>query len=250
VADGGSFSGRIALVTGGSGGIGAALCRALAAEGAEVAVGYGSNRAAAESLVAELSVESRTGGGRCGAFEGDLSDPDGPARLVADVERDLGPIDVLVANHGVARMVAYEDVDATAFDHTLAINLRAPFLLARAVLSGMRARRYGRILFMSSSAAFRGGIIGADYAASKSGLHGMTHFLASRVAPDGVTVNALAPGLIATPMLPGDPQELARIIPVGRVGRPEEVADAAVAILRNAYMTNHVISIDGGLHPT
>jgi 3-oxoacyl-[acyl-carrier protein] reductase len=146
-------------------------------------------------------------------------------------------------------MAAYEDVDAAAFDHTLAINLRAPFMLARAVLPGMRARRYGRILFMSSSFAFRGGIIGADYAASKSGLHGMTHFLASRVAADGVTLNALAPGLIETPMLPGDPQELARIIPVGRVGRPEEVADAALAILRNAYMTNHVISIDGGLHP-
>lgn len=252
MADGGTLSGRISLVTGGSGGIGAAISRALVGEGARVAIGYGSNAEAAEALVAELSgiVGGSTDGARpAAAFGSDLSDPRGPEQLVADVEGALGPIEVLVANHGFARQARYDDVDAEAFDRTIAINLRAPFLLARAVLPGMRARGYGRILFMSSMAAFRGGIVGPDYAASKSGLHGMTHFLASRVAADGVTVNALAPGLIETPMLPGDPQELGRNIPVGRVGRPEEVADMAVAMLRNAYLTNHVVSVDGGIHP-
>lgn len=244
--DEGQFAGRIALVTGGSGGIGAAICRALTEHDAVVAVAYGSNAAAAEVLAAELSAR---GAERAGAFGVDLEDREGPRQLVEQVERALGPIDILVANHGIAHVASYEDVDAAAFDSTVAINLRAPFLAAQAVLPGMRERGYGRILFMSSAAAFRGGVVGPHYAASKAGLHGLTHFLASRTAADGVTVNAIAPGFVDTPMLPGDPAELGRMVPVGRVGRPEEVADLALAVLRNAFMTNHVLSIDGGIHP-
>ncbi len=178
-----------------------------------------------------------------------MSDPAAPAALIASAEDALGPVDILVANHGLARKRSYEDVDAAAFDRTLAVNLRAPFLLAQRVLAGMRARRFGRILFMSSTAAFRGGVVGPDYAASKAGLHGLTYFLANRTAGDGVTVDAIAPGFVETPMLPGDADELARMVPVGRVGRPEEVADLAVAVLSNGYMTNHVLGIDGGMHP-
>ena len=114
----------------------------------------------------------------------------------------------------------------------------------------MRERRYGRILFTSSVAALTGGIIGPHYASSKAALHGLTHFLASRVAADGVTVNTIAPALIEdTGMLPGDPSELARRVPVGRLGRPAEAADLMIAILRNGYLTNQVISLDGGMHP-
>jgi 3-oxoacyl-[acyl-carrier protein] reductase len=103
---------------------------------------------------------------------------------------------------------------------------------------------------MSSVAAFTGGIVGPHYAASKSGLHGLTHSLASRFAPSGVTVNALAPALITnTGMLPGDPEQLRSRVPLGRLGRPEEVADLALSVLRNPYLTNQVISIDGGMHP-
>jgi 3-oxoacyl-[acyl-carrier protein] reductase len=221
------------------------LCRALAADDAAVALAYGSNAPAAERLARELS---RDGGGAA-AFRADLEDPSAPARLVDDVERAFGAVDVLVANHGAGVRVAYEDVDAAAFDRLLAINLRAPFLLAQRVLPGMRERRYGRILFVSSTAAFRGGVIGPHYAASKAGLHGLTYFLAGRTAPDGVTVNAIAPGFIETEMLPEDPGALAGSIPVGRVGRPEEVADLALAILRNGYLTSHVIDIDGGMNP-
>ena len=102
----------------------------------------------------------------------------------------------------------------------------------------------------STVAAFTGGIVGPHYAASKAGLHGLTHFLASRLAASGVTVNALAPALITeTGMLPGDPAQLSRQIPVGRLGHPSEVADLAAAILANAYLTNQVISLDGGIHP-
>jgi 3-oxoacyl-[acyl-carrier protein] reductase len=130
------------------------------------------------------------------------------------------------------------------------VNLRAPYLLARRVLPGMRARRFGRILFTSSVAALTGGIVGPRYAASRAALHGLTHCLAAHVAGDGVTVNAIAPALIEeTGMLPGDPGDLARRVPVGRLRRPGEVADFALAVLRNGYVTNQVMSIDGWMHP-
>ena len=240
-----SLAGRVALVTGASGGIGAALSRALSDAGTSVAVSYGNSRSAATALASSLAAD----GGSAAAFGADMEDPAAPGRLIDEVESELGPVEILVVNHGLARKASYEDVDAAAFDRTLAVNLRAPFLLAQRVLPGMRERRFGRILFMSSAAAFRGGVVGPDYAASKAGLHGLTHFLASRTAADGVTINAVAPGFIETPMLPGDPSDLARAVPVGRVGRPEEVADLCLAILRNAYATNHVYSIDGGMHP-
>jgi 3-oxoacyl-[acyl-carrier protein] reductase len=121
------------------------------------------------------------------------------------------------ANAGLSRPGSYDDVDAVTFDETLAVNLRAPYLLSRRALPGMRTRGYGRILFTSSVAALTGGIVGPHYAASKAGLHGLTHFLASQVARDGVTVNAIAPALIEeTGMLPGDPDELAARVPAGR----------------------------------
>jgi len=151
---------------------------------------------------------------------------------------------------GLGGQQALEDISVEDFDQTIAINLRAPFLLAQRTLPGMRARGFGRILFVSSVAAFTGGIVGPHYAASKAGLHGLTHFLASRAAGDGVTVNTIAPALITnTTMLPGEPEELRARIPVGRLGQPDEVADLALAMLRNPYMTNQVVSLDGGIHP-
>jgi 3-oxoacyl-[acyl-carrier protein] reductase len=239
------FAGRVALVTGGSGGIGAALSARLAGAGAAVAVHYATAREVADRVVAEIAA-----GGQAAAFGADLRQADAPERLVAAVEGELGAIDVLCANAALSRPGSYEDVDAAAFDETLAVNLRAPYLLARRVLPGMRERRFGRILFTSSVAALTGGVVGPHYASSKAGLHGLTHFLASRAAPDGVTVNAIAPALIEeTGMLPGDPRELSRRVPVGRLGAPGEVADLALAMLRNAYMTNQVVSVDGGIHP-
>lgn len=210
-----------------------------------MAVGYGSGQDAAERVAGEIS----SAGGVASAFGADLADQAAPAQLVSDVEAVLGPVDIVVANHGTATVAAYDEVDAALFDRTMAINLRAPFLLAQAALPGMRERGFGRILFVSSTAAFRGGVVGPHYAASKAGLHGLTHFLASRTATDGVTVNVLAPGFVETPMLPGNPSELGASVPVGRVGRPEEVADLAVAVLRNGYVTSHVFSADGGMHP-
>jgi len=238
----GAFAGRVALVTGASGGIGAAICRGLAASGARVAVGYGGNAPPAQALAAEI-------GGGAQAFGADLARPAEPARLVGEVERALGGVDLLVANHGLGRRAEWDTLSAEDFDEVMAVNLRAPFLLAQRTLPGMRERGYGRVLFTSSTAAFRGGVLAPDYAASKAGLHGLAYFLAQRVAADGVTVNVIAPGYVETAMLPGDPQELGRTVPVGRVGRPEEVADLALAIMRNGFVTAKVIGIDGGMYP-
>src|SRR5437762_1354703 len=211
------LEGRVALVTGGSGGIGRALSRRLAAAGAAVAVSYGAHAAAAGEVVCELA----GAGHRAVAIGADLRQAEAPEALVAGVEQALGPVDVLVANAGVSRPLEFDDIDLETWDETLAVNLRAPFLLARRTIPGMRARRWGRVLFMSSVAAFTGGLVGAHYAASKAGLHGLTHYLARRLAPFGVTVNAIAPALIAeTGMLPGDPGDLrARRGGGGRPGR-------------------------------
>ena len=238
-------AGRVALVTGASGGIGAAICRELGAAGAKVAAAYGSRAEPVEALTSELIAA----GVHAAAFPAELASRDGPAALVAAVEETLGGVEVLIANHGVGRRRDYEHVSAEEWDATMAVNLRAPFLLAQRALSGMRERRFGRILFTSSTAAFRGGALAPDYAASKAGLHGLAFFLASRTAADGVTVNAIAPGYVETAMLPGDPGELGARVPVGRVGRPEEVAALALAIVTNGYMTAHVVSLDGGMVP-
>ena len=244
--DDNGFQGRIALVTGGSGGIGAALSARLAAEGAAVAVHYVANRDSAERVAREI-VEQ---GGRAAVFRADLREAEASERLIDEVERELGAIDVLAANAGMAKVRPIDEVDAAAFDESIAINLRAPFLLARRVLPGMLERGFGRILFTSSVAGFIGGAVSVDYASSKAGLHGLTHFIASRVARQGVTVNAIAPALIEdTAMFPGDPVELAARVPVGRLGKSSEVADLALAILRNGYITSQVMSVDGGIYP-
>jgi 3-oxoacyl-[acyl-carrier protein] reductase len=241
-----ALQGRVALITGASGGIGQAITLALAGEGAAVALAYGTQAQATASLARRIAAA----GGRAVALGADLGTPDGPGQLIEQAEKELGPVDVLVGNAGRGQLRSLEELSVEEFDRTLAINLRAPFLLAQRVLPGMRERGFGRVLFISSAAAFTGGIVGAHYAASKAGLHGLTHYLASRFAPVGVTVNALAPALIAdTGMLPGTPEQLREQIPLRRLGQPAEVADLALAILRNPYITNQVVSIDGGIHP-
>ncbi|HEV3390132.1 MAG TPA: SDR family NAD(P)-dependent oxidoreductase [Solirubrobacteraceae bacterium] len=237
---------RVALVTGASGGIGQAIARDLAAEGAAVALGYSSHAEPAEELAEELVAA----GGLAVAIGADLSRAKAPDELVDAVESELGAVEVLVAAAGLGRRQELEEVSIDDFDEMLAVNLRAPFRLAQRTVPGMRERGFGRVLFFSSVAAFTGGVVGPHYAASKAGLHGLTHFLASLLASSGVTVNALAPALITeTRMLPGDPEELRARVPVGRLGRPEEVADLALAILRNPYMTNQVVGLDGGIYP-
>jgi 3-oxoacyl-[acyl-carrier protein] reductase len=211
-----------------------------------VALAYARDATRADELARELAA----GGARVLTSGADLADRSAALGLVDDVEQELGPVDVLVPNAGVGSIRgAVEDVSDEDWDTHLAVNLTAPFVLARRVAPGMAARGWGRILFVSSVAAFTGGVVGPHYAASKAGLHGLTHWLASRLAGKGVTVNAVAPALIErTGMLPGASDELSARIPVGRLGTPEEVADLALAILRNAYLTNQVLTVDGGIY--
>jgi 3-oxoacyl-[acyl-carrier protein] reductase len=238
------------LVTGGSRGIGRAVALRLAGEGHDVAVGYASNAGAAEAVAAEI----RATGRRAATAGADLADPAAVDALVDRVEAALGPIDVLVANAGVntpGRRV--EEISLEEWDRLHAVNLRAPFLLARRVLPGMTARGFGRIVLLSSVAAYTGGIIGAHYASSKAGLHGLAHSLSQQAARDGVTVNVVAPALIESDMLPADPAaraQLAESLPVGRLGTADEVADLVAAVVRNAFVTNQSFLIDGGRHPT
>jgi 3-oxoacyl-[acyl-carrier protein] reductase len=239
-------AGRVALLTGASGGIGKAIGRRLAEEGVDVCLAYGRHGDDAE----EVAAYARGLGRRAIAVSSDMADPQGPANLVAYASRELGDVDVLVANAGTADIKSWENIDLASWNATLAVNLTAPFLLAQQVLPGMIERRFGRILFISSVAALNGGVVGAHYAASKAGLHGLMHHLAPRVAADGVTVNCLAPALVGdTKMFPADLETGTPPvpIPVGRVGRPDEMADMAITMLRTGYLTNKVITVDGGL---
>jgi 3-oxoacyl-[acyl-carrier protein] reductase len=238
----------VALITGGSRGIGAATAIRLAQDGHDVAVAYRSNADAAEQVASEV----RALGRRAQPFAGDMSDAQAPEALVSTVETELGPVEILIANAGINDPLEQDprQIDAEVWDRVMAINLRAPFLAARAVIGGMIDRGFGRIVLLSSVAAYTGGIVGPHYAASKAALHGLAHSLSQFASGHGVTVNVVAPALIATDMMPTDEQalaELTRRIPVGRLGRVEEVADLISAIVRNPYLTNQSILIDGGI---
>jgi 3-oxoacyl-[acyl-carrier protein] reductase len=238
------------LVTGASRGIGRAVALRLARDGHDVAVGYGSSAGAAEAVAGEV----RALGRRAVAVGADLGDPSGSDAVVDAAEAALGPIEILVANAGVntpGRRV--EEIALEEWDRLHAVNLRAPFLLARRVLPGMAERGFGRIVLLSSVAAYTGGIIGAHYASSKAGLHGLAHSLSQQAARDGVTVNVVAPALIESDMLPAEPEMRARLaesLPVGRLGTAEEVADLIAAVVANGFITNQSILVDGGRHPT
>ena len=235
---------RVALVTGGSRGIGRAIALALANAGAAVAVNYHEH----EGLAAEAVDSVRAGGRRAIAVGADVSSRQAVETMVRRVEAELGSIDVLINNAGVATVRGLDDLTEDDFDGTIAINLKSAFLCSSAVLPGMRASRWGRIVNISSVAARGGGAIGVHYNASKAGLEGLTRGYASRLAAEGVTVNAVAPGLIDTDMAaPLKQAGGAARIPVGRFGLADEVAQAVLMAVGNAFMTGQTIAVNGGL---
>lgn len=240
----------VALVTGASRGIGRAIALQLARDGHDVGVGFAQQQVSAESVAGEVIALGR----RATFVGGDLAEPDAAERLVASVEADLGPVDVLVANAGIAGSpVGVLDITLPEWERMLAVNLTAPFLIAQRVFGGMCERGHGRIVFISSVAAYTGGLIGAHYAASKAGLHGLAHSLARQGSGHGVTVNVVAPALVDTDMIPTDPEirrQLGASRAVGRLGSAEEVADLVAAVVRNGYLSNQSILLDGGTHPT
>lgn len=234
--------GRTALVTGGSRGIGAAVCRALAEAGAAVAINCREQIGQAEQLAGDIVKH----GGRAIVVAADVSQSEAVAGMVERVTAGLGPIDILVNNAGIAITRGVDDLTEEDFDRTILVNLKSVFLCTQAVLPSMRARKWGRIVNISSGAARGGGSIGPHYNASKAGIEGLTRGYAARLVKDGITVNAVAPSLIETDMMSGQPQLVSRI-PLGRFGTAEEVAKAVMLLVDNAYMTGQTVALSGGM---
>ena len=233
---------RTALVTGGSRGIGAAIVRSLAQAGAAVAINYRERAGEANALVKSIGET----GGRAIAIAADVSQSDAVAQMVKRVDSDLGPIDILINNAGIAITRGVDDLSEADFDQTIAVNLKSVFLCTQAVLPMMRSKGWGRIVNISSGAARGAGSIGPHYNASKAGMEGLTRGYAARLVKEGITVNAVAPSLIETDMMKGQPNLVSRI-PVGRFGKAEEVAQAVMMLLDNPYMTGQTVAMSGGM---
>jgi 3-oxoacyl-[acyl-carrier protein] reductase len=237
---------RVALVTGGSRGIGAAIALAFARAGADVAVNSRERADAAKAVSAEM-----TGAGRKAiVVQADVSVASDVTRMVAEVERSLGAIDILVNNAAMARPRSFEEIAEQEWDEILKVNLKSAFLVTKAVIAGMRQRRWGRIINLSSVAAQTGGAVGAHYAASKAGLIGLTHSCAASFVREGITVNAIAPALIETEMVTSNPNARPDLIPMGHFGRVDDVASIAIMLATNEYITGQTISVNGGWYMT
>ncbi|SDO57828.1 SDR family NAD(P)-dependent oxidoreductase [Afipia sp. GAS231] len=233
---------RVALVTGGSRGIGAAVAVALAEAGAAVAVNYRERAEDANAVVAAITAK----GGRAIAVAADVSQAAAVTKMVEQVAAALGPIDILVNNAGIAIVRSVDELTEDDFDRTITVNLKSAFLCTQAVVPAMRARKWGRIVNITSGAARGAGAIGPHYNASKAGMEGLTRGYAARLVKDGITVNSVAPSLIETDMMRGR-TDLARNIPLGRMGQAAEVAHAVTMVLGNAYMTGQTIVLNGGM---
>jgi len=239
------LTGRVALVTGASGGLGQGIARALHAQGAQVAL-TGTRKEALEALAAELN-------DRAHVAPCDLADSAATEALVSDVERALGSVDILVNNAGVTRDALLIRMKNEDWDTVLAINLTAAFRLSRAALRGMLKRRFGRIINMTSVVGVQGNAGQGNYAAAKAGMIGMSKALAAEVATRGITVNCIAPGFIDSPMTKAlDEKQRAAIlasIPIGRLGSDKEIGAAAVYLASSeaAYLTGQTLHVNGGM---
>ncbi len=240
------LKGRLALVTGGSRGLGRAIALALAKDGADVAVNYRENAAAADEVVAAI----RAMGRRSIAVRADVSSPEEVDAMVATIGRELGEVAILVNNAGVARPRKVDEIELATFDEAINVNLRSAFLVTAAALLAMRRNKWGRIIFISSTAANVGGVVGPHYAASKAGMIGLMHGYASQLVKEGITANAISPALVETDMVRSDLRIKPELIPVGRFGRPEEVGEVAVMLARNGYITGQALNVNGGFYLT
>lgn len=234
--------GKIALVTGASRGIGRAVATAMAREGADMVLNYRTHWKEASELCETIESSGR----RCIAAEADVSIAAEVSRLIQSAEKKLGHIDILVNNAGIGRHRPVDEITERDWDETIAVNLKSAFLLTQSVLPHMRAGGWGRIINISSVAAHVGGVVGPHYASSKAGLLGLTHFYAALLAKEGITVNAVAPGPVGTEMAAGIPGLTPDLVPIGRFGTPEEIADIVVALACNGYVTGQTINVNGG----
>ena len=241
------MSNRIALVTGGTGGIGTALCRKLAQMGNRVATNYRD-----EARARAWQQEQKAAGFDFTIVPGDVASPESAAAMVKAVEAALGPVDILINNAGITRDTTFHKMDAMQWQEVINTNLNSCFNVTRAVIDGMRARKWGRVIQISSINGQKGQYGQANYAAAKAGMHGFTISLAQENAKLGITVNTVSPGYVGTDMVMAVPEEVrAKIvaqIPVGRLGSPDEIAYAVGFFVADeaAWITGANLSINGG----
>jgi acetoacetyl-CoA reductase len=237
--------GRVALVTGGTRGIGEAISVALQAAGYNVAANYAGNDAAAQAFKERTAIPT---------FKFDVSDGEAVMAGVANIEADLGPVEVLVNNAGITRDGTMHRMDFENWNAVLQTNLSSCFNCCRAVIEGMRGRGFGRIINIGSVNGQAGQYGQVNYAAAKSGIHGFTKALAKEGAAKGITVNAIAPGYVDTDMVRAVPEEvLAKIIstiPVGRLGHAKDIARGVMFLIDDnaTFVTGSTIDINGGMH--
>ena len=236
---------RVALVTGGTRGIGEAICIALKDAGYKVAANYGGNDQAAQEFTARSDIP---------AYKFDVSDFDAVQAAIQQIESDLGPVEVLVNNAGITRDGTMHRMGFEQWDAVIQTNLASCFNTCRAVIEGMRERSFGRIVNIGSVNGQAGQYGQVNYAAAKSGIHGFTKALAKEGAAKGITVNAIAPGYVETDMVravPGEVlQKIIKTIPVGRLGSPEDIARSVMFLVADeaSFVTGSTLSINGGQH--
>ena len=241
--------GKVALVTGGSRGIGRAIALKLAENGADVAINYAGNTAAAEEVKAAIEQMGR----KALLIQCSVADTDGVQAMVNQVVKELGRLDILVNNAGITRDGLLMRMKEADWDDVMNTNLKGVYNCSKAGMRTMMKQKSGRIVNMASVVGEMGNAGQANYAAAKAGVIGFTKSLAKEVASRGITVNAIAPGFIATDMtrvLSDDQKaEMARTIPLGRAGQPEDVANAVLFLASEgaAYITGQVLNVDGGM---
>ncbi len=241
------MSERVALVTGGTGGIGTAICRRLADLGHKVATNYRS-----EDKARDWQARMRSDGYDIALVKGDVSSPEDGAAMVADIERQLGPVDILVNNAGITRDTTFHKMRPEQWSEVINTNLNSVYNMTRPVIEGMRQRKWGRVIQISSINGQKGQYGQANYAAAKAGMHGFTISLAQENARFGITVNTVSPGYIGTDMVMAVPEEVrAKIvaqIPTGRLGLPDEIAYAVAFFIPDeaAWITGANLSANGG----
>jgi 3-oxoacyl-[acyl-carrier protein] reductase len=234
---------RIALVTGGSRGIGKAVAESLAQANYFVVVNYQNSELRAEQVVSDITAQ----GGQAVALRANAADSKEVIQMVKRIEHEWGPISVLINNAGIGVHYPIEATTEAVFDQTIAVNLKSTFLVTQAVLPAMRHQRWGRIINISSLAAQTGGMVSLAYAASKAGQLGLTYFYANNLVKEGITVNAIAPAGIDTDMihnLGANPENM----PMGRFGTPQEVAQVVLLLIENAFITGQTINVNAGIY--
>ncbi|WP_028916962.1 beta-ketoacyl-ACP reductase [Pseudoxanthomonas sp. J35] len=243
------MSSRVALVTGGTGGIGTAICRKLADMGHRVATNYRN-----EEKALAWQAQMKADGYEVALVKGDVTSPEEAEAMVREIEARLGPVEILVNNAGITRDGTFHKMTARQWNEVINTNLNSVFNVTRPVIEGMRERKWGRIIQISSINGLKGQYGQANYAAAKAGMHGFTISLARENAKLGITVNTVSPGYVATDMVMAVPEEvrakIAADIPTGRLGTPEEIAYAVGFLVdeQAGWITGSNLDINGGHH--